>query len=64
MKTIYLVCAWHDYYPDSSDGNVKAIFASEEEAEFYLEEFRTRSTYDNYEIRVREILELSFDKSE
>lgn len=67
MKTIYLVCAWYNfyhYYPDGRDENVKAIFASQEEAELFLKEFRTRSRFDNYEIRVREILELSLDKSE
>ena len=49
--TLYLVCAWDNYYPHSEDGNIKGIFLTEEEADIFFKKLVNEDTkYDRYEI--------------
>lgn len=49
---VYIVYAYHDYYPDPADRQIKGVFRNQDSADTLVQQVRLEDLYDHVEVDV------------
>lgn len=54
-ETVWLVCAWDEYYPREKDYNIRGIFKDRQSAVNFIEDSTLKDDFDFVEVIPRDI---------